>query len=756
MGLSKEIILTVKNYEVNLDKNIKFYENDTIDLCFSILEYGIEVKDGVTVNKLMPINALKAYMLIETPQGVDYAESTIIEDNRVVFNLGDKYSQFIGIGKMQIVIKDSDGCRVTLPEFPFEIRQSINSDWDRNITVLSTEASEIIVDEFGREIALKKVSEMEEANILPIDSYSMILDNNENKKIKTNLITQKIENDLQLIDEQLDTIIRDKDGYVSVKSFLCDDGEFVKGDGVHDDTTGIKKALENYTNIRIPAGNYLITSPLKLKPSLNLCGEGSTSSFILDLEENEYCLENAETNLTRFQINNLRFVAKDGSNTNVGAISFERAMRGCVIRNIWCENMAQVFYIGSGNYAITTVENIFATYFHTNTPSTKAPAITVKGNTVFMKNVEIAGSYHIGLKLEGAEVFSLRDFNICGSENYKMDYAIYSENSKNVTIDRGWIEQLAENEHGTGGEYGIYLKKTEGEIKGALLVNGSIYVDDCTNVLCIKNNFYTPNGGIRRLNGGSVKSDINSIGASGSLPKVYQDGDIIYIDSGDNTNNILHNPTLKSGCDISFIEKKDNTIILSDSLNFNANQTDDRTIDVTIPSNISGEILNFKLTNLVYQNPYTLSVRLKTIENVKNIYLELPNGVRLRNGIPSTLINTKLQKVNDYYTLKVGFISDYSTARIKLIVEKNNVTLLSKFNLDSCMLFNGYSSCNFIPSYKNNKLYSTVEPTTGKWEVGDIVYNIAPDTSSKNFIGWVCNYVEGGKAYWKKFGTVLT
>ena len=206
MGLSKEIVLTVKDYEIKLNRDIKFYENDTIDLCFSILEYGIEVKDGVAVNKLMPINALKAYMLIETPQGVDYAESTKVENNRVVFNLGNKYSQFIGIGRMQIVIKDNDGCRITLPEFPFEIRESINSNWDKDITVLSTEENEIIIDEFGRKIELKKISEMEEANILPIDSYSMILDNNENKKIKTNLITQKIENDLQLVNEQLDNI----------------------------------------------------------------------------------------------------------------------------------------------------------------------------------------------------------------------------------------------------------------------------------------------------------------------------------------------------------------------------------------------------------------------------------------------------------------------------------------------------------------------------------------------------------------------
>lgn len=713
---------------VNLDTskevflNSKCKQNDDLILECNIFENGLAKDLNNCSVVIQALKADKTYII----QNTDIIKS----NNKFTANLVRDFTRVAGKTEIEIVLTESSKQNTTF-SFCLEVVGSVirGAVESRNtVTILENLQDKI-----------------EEAGVVKQETEQLIE--------KGGAATK---GDIQEVNAHLEHIIRDKDGYVSVKSFLCDDGEFVKGDGVHDDTTGIKKALENYTNIRIPVGNYLITSPLKLKPSLNLCGEGSTSSFILDLKENEYCLENAETNLTRFQINNLRFVAKDGSNTNVGAISFERAMRGCVIRNIWCENMSQVLYIGSGNYAITTVENIFATYFPTNTSSTKAPAITVKGNTVFMKNIEIAGSYHIGLKIEGAEVFSLRDFDICGSENYKMDYAIYSENSKNVTIDRGWIEQLAENEHGTGGEYGIYFKKTEGEIKGALLVNGSIYVDGCTNVLCIKNNFYTPNGGIRRLNGGSVKSDINSIGASGSLPKVYQDGDIIYIDSGDNTNNILHNPTLKSGCDISFIEKKDNTIILSDSLNFNANQTDDRTIDVTIPSNINGEILNFKLTNLVYQNPYTLSVRLKTIENVKNIYLELPNGVRLRNGIPSTLINTKLQKVNDYYTLKVGFTSDNSTARIKLIVEKNDVTLLSKFNLDSCMLFNGYSSCNFIPSYKNNKLYSTVEPTTGKWEVGDIVYNIAPDTSSKNFIGWVCNYVEGGKAYWKKFGTVLT
>ena len=199
MGLSKNITLTIKDYEIKLDKEIKFYENDTIDLCFSILEYGIEVKNGVSVNKLMPIQALTAYMLIETPQGVDYAESTKIENNKIVFNLGTKYSQFVGIGRMQIVIKDSDGCRVTLPEFEFEIKKSINSDWEKEekeLYFLSTEDDSIIIDEFGRKIHMSKISDMPISENLSEESYAMIIDEEGNKRFKVKAIADAVEDSL--------------------------------------------------------------------------------------------------------------------------------------------------------------------------------------------------------------------------------------------------------------------------------------------------------------------------------------------------------------------------------------------------------------------------------------------------------------------------------------------------------------------------------------------------------------------------------
>ena len=136
-------------------------------------------------------------MLIETPHGIDYAESTKIEDNKIVFNLGTKYSQFVGIGRMQIVVKDSDGCRVTLPEFEFEIKESINMNWDReSFDFLATEDDSIIIDEFGRKIHMSKISDMPESENMSEEAYAMIIDEEGNKRFKIRAIVDAVEHSL--------------------------------------------------------------------------------------------------------------------------------------------------------------------------------------------------------------------------------------------------------------------------------------------------------------------------------------------------------------------------------------------------------------------------------------------------------------------------------------------------------------------------------------------------------------------------------
>lgn len=125
MALSKKVTLTIDGYTVKLSSGLKFYQNDQIHLVFEIVENTIVVKDGVASRAVLPINPLKAKLYFETPDGVDSVESAEVIDNQVIFHLKSTHTQYVGISKMQLQLTDEDCCRLTLPEFEFEIKKSI-------------------------------------------------------------------------------------------------------------------------------------------------------------------------------------------------------------------------------------------------------------------------------------------------------------------------------------------------------------------------------------------------------------------------------------------------------------------------------------------------------------------------------------------------------------------------------------------------------------------------------------------------------
>ena len=125
MALSKRITLTIDSYKVKLSSELKFYQNDQLNLVFEIVENTINVKDGVATRAIVPINPLQAVLYFETPLGVDSVESGEIVDNAVVFHLTSEQTQHIGVSRMQIQLTDGDCCRLTLPEFEFEIQKGI-------------------------------------------------------------------------------------------------------------------------------------------------------------------------------------------------------------------------------------------------------------------------------------------------------------------------------------------------------------------------------------------------------------------------------------------------------------------------------------------------------------------------------------------------------------------------------------------------------------------------------------------------------
>ena len=132
MALSKHVILTVDGYAVKLSSPLKFYQNDQLHLIFEIVENTIVIKNGVATRASLPINPLNATLYFETPDGVDSVESAEISDNMIVFHLESTHTQHIGISKMQIQLADDDCCRLTLPEFEFEIKKPIY-DWERGM-----------------------------------------------------------------------------------------------------------------------------------------------------------------------------------------------------------------------------------------------------------------------------------------------------------------------------------------------------------------------------------------------------------------------------------------------------------------------------------------------------------------------------------------------------------------------------------------------------------------------------------------------
>ena len=144
MSLSKKINLTVSGYDIKLSDSLKFYKNDQLKLIFEINEYGIDYENKSKQRVLMPIaEPMKAYLLIENPDGIDKIGSAEIESNCVSFYLSEECTQYVGVSRLQIVLLDNDGCKITLPSFDFEIQENIYGNLS---------AIEEIITDIGREI----------------------------------------------------------------------------------------------------------------------------------------------------------------------------------------------------------------------------------------------------------------------------------------------------------------------------------------------------------------------------------------------------------------------------------------------------------------------------------------------------------------------------------------------------------------------------------------------------------------------------
>ena len=143
MAISKKITLTIDGYSCKLSSSLQFYRNDALHLIFSINEYGITVSGNGTKSRVLtPLTPLSGFLLIETPDNVDYIESVAVVNDEIHFHIDGKYTNFIGVSRMQIILNDENCCRITLPEFNFEIRENLT---ESQLNLADT----MIVDNYG-------------------------------------------------------------------------------------------------------------------------------------------------------------------------------------------------------------------------------------------------------------------------------------------------------------------------------------------------------------------------------------------------------------------------------------------------------------------------------------------------------------------------------------------------------------------------------------------------------------------------------
>lgn len=152
MALSTSITLTISDYDIKMSRSLKFYKNDALKLIFTINYWGIDNANEVAKKVLMPLEALSAILFMETPDGTDSVEAGKVEGNVVTFYLDSKYTQNVGVSRMQIRLFDDDGCAITLPEFPFEIKENIYGTDVKfsNVVLMDSDGNAIVTEDFNQ------------------------------------------------------------------------------------------------------------------------------------------------------------------------------------------------------------------------------------------------------------------------------------------------------------------------------------------------------------------------------------------------------------------------------------------------------------------------------------------------------------------------------------------------------------------------------------------------------------------------------
>ena len=469
MALSKVINLTVRDHTIKLSNQIKIFQNDQIYLMFIINEYGINVKNGVSdIKTIMPINPLQATLYIETPLGVDSIESTIIEDNTVIFHLESKYTQYVGVSKMQIKLTDKDCCQITLPHFEFEVKENI---YDEQIlyksVILSDENDNIIVDEkdnvlnVGTEIYNKpttKAIPIEEITRVQIQDFGLDnnVDGNEDILIQDKGITKRVKAN-KLITDMVGT--KWLDNYYSKDDLNFDENMIVPTSlgGIKEGTNiGNLSVQDVLTKLLFPYIAPVVSASIVKNPNKSICeyGESITLTGIsgnvtkksdkitsITFLDSTTILKQFETNVENGGSFNYNFTTPVIISSNLSSTRFRMMVTDISGNNIYANTDSIIFcypyYFGvvEENQMITS--DSFANFTKKiETKGTKTNNYTTNNQCMLIAYPKSYGALKKILDQNSFDVtntFTRSEINVVGLDKTSQVYYVYVNNTSTVT-----------------------------------------------------------------------------------------------------------------------------------------------------------------------------------------------------------------------------------------------------------------------------------------------------------------------------------
>ena len=134
MSMIKKVTLTINknNTGVKLSSPLKFFKYDSFLLQFEIEQWNFETKQNELVKPMYAI------AFVETPDGKDRVECTVLDGQIVQFQLLSRHTKHIGKGKLQIVVRDTHGsgeesCQSATPSFEYTVEDVIYDNYDSGI-----------------------------------------------------------------------------------------------------------------------------------------------------------------------------------------------------------------------------------------------------------------------------------------------------------------------------------------------------------------------------------------------------------------------------------------------------------------------------------------------------------------------------------------------------------------------------------------------------------------------------------------------